>query len=48
MPYPLSMLEAVFVMSIVSLMATLLVSMFTMFISSKLKNPFGVIIITNL
>jgi len=48
MPYPLTMLEAVIVMSIVSLMATLLVSTFTMFMSSKLKNPFGVIIITNI
>lgn len=48
MPYPLSMIEAVIVMSIVSLMATLLISMLTIFMSSKLKNPFGVIIITNI
>ncbi len=48
MPYPLTMQKAVIIMSLVSLTAILLISMFTMFMSSKLKNPFGVIIITNI
>lgn len=42
------MLGAVIVNSILSIMGILLISMVTMLMSSILKNPFGVIIITNL
>lgn len=48
LPYPLTMLGAVIVNSILSIMGILLISMVTMLMSSILKNPFGVIIITNL
>ena len=48
LPYPLTMLGAVIVNSVLSIMGILLISMVTMLMSSILKNPFGVIIITNL